>query len=110
MPIDSAVRRAHPGDVVPADLVERLRQLLHPAVVGEAPVVDRRIGVERDLEAAGGRGLLGRGRGDRRGGDRHRLRRERRARLVFQKPCTNSSGVFDSPASAPTISCAERPS
>ena len=42
--------RAHERHVVPGDLAERLRQLLQPAEVGEAPVEDGRIRAERDLE------------------------------------------------------------
>ncbi len=81
LPVADAERlrgaRADVGDVVPANLVERLGQLLQPAVVGEAAVVDRRVGVEGDLEP--GRLGLGRRRSDRAGGQRHRLRRERAA-------------------------------
>ena len=51
---DLQLRRRRGRDqhgVVPGDLRERLRQLLQPAVVREAAVVDRRIGCERDFVA-----------------------------------------------------------
>ena len=43
-------RRADERGVVPGQLGERLRQLLQPAVVGEAAVEDGRVGAEDDLE------------------------------------------------------------
>src|SRR5690606_18634295 len=41
---------AQHGGVAPADLRERMRELLEPAVVGEAAVVDARGGLEMELD------------------------------------------------------------
>ena len=63
----------HQGDLVPAHLGDRLRNLLEPGVVGKAPVMDRRIGTGDE----GQPGLARRGRGARRIGDRCRISRHR---------------------------------
>ena len=74
--INLAVLAATPGDVVrqlqllrrlgadqrgivPGELGDRLRQFLQPAVIGEAPVVDARIGAEEELNVIRGRGFCG---------------------------------------------------
>src|SRR5215213_4314947 len=41
-------------DVVPGDFCQRFRQLLQPAIVGKASVVNRRIGAKDELESACG--------------------------------------------------------
>ena len=46
----AASARADRDDILPGRLEQRLGQLLKPAVVGEAAVVDRRVGPEDDLD------------------------------------------------------------
>src|SRR5882724_3124877 len=49
--------RTDQSDVVPGDFRQRLWQLLQPAIVREAAVVDGWIGAEDEFEGAGGWGL-----------------------------------------------------
>src|ERR1043165_1090429 len=58
--------RADDGDVVPGELRQGLRQLLKPAVVGEATVVDGRVCAEDYLEVARAAARQRRGRAARR--------------------------------------------
>ena len=78
-----------PGDdergVVPRQLRQRLRQLLQPGVVGEAAVVDARVGPEDDLEAL-------------------RLRREPRRQRALRLDASPASARTRCPAITPSCS------
>src|SRR5207249_3773227 len=63
---------ADQGGVVPCQLAQRIGTFLEPAVVGEATVVDARVGAEADFDTAGCGDLRRRERFDRRG-DRFEL-------------------------------------
>ena len=74
--------RSHEGGVVPGQLGERLRHLLKPAVVGVAPIVDRWVGPERDLQPRLHRPRRGPGPIS----DRHRRRGRRDGRQARDNP------------------------
>ena len=81
-------RRPDQRGVVPGELGERLRQLLQPGVVGEAAVVDARIGPEDDFEPLRRRCAALR-RACRL--HRHRLRRERGVRHRRRRAASGAS-------------------
>ena len=51
--------RADEGGIVPSELGDGLRQFLEPAVIGEATVVNARIGAEDEFDFVGRRGFCG---------------------------------------------------
>ena len=46
-------RGADQGRIVPGELRQRLGQFLEPAIIGEPPVPDGRVGAEHDLQEEG---------------------------------------------------------